>query len=247
VTHVGDAARCSDPVAGGPSPPAVETAGLVVVLGGTRVLDGVELCVPVGSVHGVVGAAGTGKTTLLRVLAAGLRPDGGSVRVLGHNVVLEADAVRDRVGCTGRSAGFDEQRSGGANLLQLARLLGYSRAAALQRTDQLLAGFGLTAAAGRPLASYSAAMRRRLDLAASIVVRPGLVLLDEPTKDLDPPCRVEVAEVLRALTRAGTTVLLATRDLDEAARLADRLSLLTAGRVVAEGTAREVRRAARRQ
>ncbi|SEO38155.1 ABC-2 type transport system ATP-binding protein [Trujillonella endophytica] len=221
--------------------PAVETEGLVVVLGGIRALDGVDLRVPLGSIHGVVGAGGAGKTTLLRVLAGVLRPDGGSARVLGSDVGTEADALGARVGRTGWSAGFDEQRTGGANLLQLARLLGYSRAAALLRTDQLLAGFGLTAAAGQPIATYSAAARRRLDLAASIVVRPELVLLDEPTADLDPHCRAEVAAVLRALVRAGTTVLLATRDLDEAGRLADRLSVLASGRVVAEGTASEVR------
>jgi ABC-2 type transport system ATP-binding protein len=221
--------------------PAVETEGLIVVAGGVRVLDGVDLRVPVGCVHGLVGGGGSGTSTLLRVLATQVLPDGGSARVLGLDVVTAAEAVRARVGRTGRSAGFDEQLSGGTNLLQHARLLGYSRAAALARTDQLLAGFGLTAAAGRPLASYSAAMRRRLDLAASIVVRPELVLLDEPTTDLDPHCRTEVARVLRALVRAGTTVLLATRDLDEADRLADRLSVLAAGRVVAEGTASEVR------
>ncbi len=220
--------------------PAVDVRGLVVVVGGTRALDGVDLRVPAGCVHGVVGAAGSGKTTLIRVLATLLHPDGGSARVLGCDVVAEADAVRDRVGRTGRSAGFAEQLSGGGNLVQLARLLGYSRAAALQRTDQLLAGFGLTAAAGRPLGTYSPAMRRRLDLAASIVVRPELVLLDEPTTDLDPHCRAEVAAVLRALVRAGTTVLLTTRDLDEAGRLADRLSVLAAGRIVAEGTASEI-------
>ena len=221
--------------------PAVETEGLVVTTGGARVLDGVDLRVPVGSIHGLVGGGGSGASTLLQVLAGHVPPDSGSARVLGHDVLTEAAAVRARVGRTGRSAGFDEELSGGANLRQLARLLGYSRAAALQRTDQLLAGFGLTSAAGRPLATYTAAMRRRLDLAASIVVRPDLVLLDEPTADLDPHCLVVVADVLRALVRAGTTVLLAGRDLDEAGRLADRLTVLVSGRVVAEGTAREVR------
>ena len=220
---------------------AVETQGLVAVVGGVRALDGVDLRIPAGCVHALLGPAGAGKTTLVRVLATALRPDGGSARVFGRDVCADADAVRDRVGCTGRSAWFDEQRSGAANLLELARLLGYSHAAALLRTDQLLAGFGLTAAAGRPLATYSASMRRRLDLAASIVVRPDLVLLDEPTTDLDPPCRAEVAAVLQALVRAGTTVLLATRDRDEAARLADRITVLVAGRVVAEGTPAQAR------
>ncbi|WP_409330761.1 ATP-binding cassette domain-containing protein [Trujillonella humicola] len=218
---------------------AVETEGLVAVVGG---LDGVDLRVPAGCVHGVVGSDAAGPSALVRVLATLQRPDGGWARVLGADVVADAEVVRARVGCTGRTAWFDPRRSGPANLVELARLLGYSRAAALLRTDQLLSGFGLAgAAAGRPLATYTPAMRRRLDLAASIVVRPELVLLDEPTADLDPPCRAGVAEVLRALVRAGTTVLLTTRDLDEAARLADRLSLLSGGRVVAEGTAGELR------
>ncbi|MGY1743151.1 MULTISPECIES: ABC transporter ATP-binding protein [unclassified Blastococcus] len=224
--------------------PAVEAVGLVAGVGGTRALDGVDLCVPPGSVHGLLGPAGAGKTTALRVLAGLLPPAGGSVRVLGHDVGTEAAAVRARVGRTGRSAGFDEERSGAANLRQLARLLGYSRPAAVMRTGQLLAGFGLSEAAERRLATYTPAMRRRLDLAASIVVRPDLVLLDEPTTDLDPHCRAEVAAVLRALVRAGTTVLLATRDPREATRLADRLTLLEAGRVVAEGTPAQLRTAA---
>lgn len=223
--------------------PAVEAQGLVAVVGGARALDGLDLHVPAGCIHAVCGPGGAGKSTLIRVLATLLVPDGGTVRVLGADVVTEADAVRSRVGSTGRSAGFDQVLSGGSNLLQLARLLGYSRAAALQRTSQLLAGFGLSDAAGRPLATYSPAMRRRLDLAASIVVRPELVLLDEPTQDLDRHCRAEVAAVLRALVRAGTTVLLATRDPDEAFRLAGRVSVLAAGRVVAEGTPAELRAA----
>jgi ABC-2 type transport system ATP-binding protein len=216
--------------------PAVEAAELVAVVDGVRALDGLDLHVPAGSVHAVCGPDGAGKTTLIRVLATLLVPSGGSARVLGADVVTQAGEVRARVGSTGRSAGFDQQVGGGANLLQLARLLGYSRPAALQRTHQLLAGFGLSDAAGRPLATYTPAMRRRLDLAASIVVRPDLVLLDEPTQDLDPHCRAEVSAVLRALVRAGTTVLLTTRDPEEACRLADRVSVLVAGRVVAEGT-----------
>lgn len=237
------------PARGGPPGPAVETQGLVVTFGEVRALDGVDLRVPAGCVHGVVGAGGAGKTTLIRVLAALHRPDGGGARVLGADVVTAAEEVRSRVGCTGRTAWFDPRSSGPANLVQLARLLGYSRAAALLRADQLLAGFGLAgAAAARPLATYSPAMRRRLDLAASIVVRPELVLLDEPTTDLDPSCRAEVGEVLRALVRAGTTVLLTSRDVEEAGRLADRLSVLAAGRVVDEGTPGELRaRAAPRQ
>jgi ABC-2 type transport system ATP-binding protein len=237
-----DPARRRDPGADGSSEPAVEVEGLVMAFGRTRALDGLDLRVATGCVHGLVGPGGAGKTTLLGVLATRLRPDGGSARVFGSDVVAEAAAVRARIGSTGRTDSFDQQLSGARNLLQLARLLGYSRAAALQRTDQLLAGFGLTRTGGRPLATYSASMRRRLDLAASIVVRPDLVLLDEPTTDLDPHCRAEVAAVLRALVRAGTTVLLATRDLDEAGRLADRLSVLDRGRVVAEGTPDELRR-----
>ncbi|WP_448638711.1 ATP-binding cassette domain-containing protein [Geodermatophilus sp. URMC 63] len=218
------------------SPLAIETEGLVKLFGSTRAVDGVDLRIPVGGVHGFLGPNGAGKTTTIRVLATLLRPDGGTARVFGHDVVTEADAVRARVSLTGQFASLDEDLSGAENLLLLARLLGYSRAAARQRTDQLLSAFGLTGAAGKQVKQYSGGMRRRIDIAASIVVRPDLVFLDEPTTGLDPRSRNQVWDVVRALVRGGTTVLLTTQYLDEADQLADRISVIDTGRVIAEGT-----------
>ncbi|MBM7808365.1 ABC-2 type transport system ATP-binding protein [Geodermatophilus bullaregiensis] len=215
---------------------AIETEGLVKHFGSTRAVDGVDLRIPVGGVHGFLGPNGAGKTTTIRVLATLLRPDGGTARVFGHDVVTEADAVRARVSLTGQFASLDEDLSGAENLLLLARLLGYSRAAARQRTDQLLSAFGLTEAAGKQVKQYSGGMRRRIDIAASIVVRPDLIFLDEPTTGLDPRSRNQVWDVVRALVRGGTTVLLTTQYLDEADQLADRISVIDAGRVIAEGT-----------
>ncbi|MGY1747584.1 ATP-binding cassette domain-containing protein [Blastococcus sp. SYSU D00695] len=243
AAHAGEAGQGCGGAAGAP---AVETEGLVKLRGGTRAVDGVSLRVPPGSVHALLGADGAGRTTTLHVLATLLRPDGGTVRVLGHDVTTEAERVRTRVALTGRCASLDEAATGAENLLLLARLLGYSRPAARQRTDQLLAAFGLLSAAGRPVRAYPGGLRRRLDIAASIVVRPELVLLDEPTRGLDPVSRRQVWEVVRALARSGTTVLLATRSVEEAHRLADRVSVLVRGRVVAEGSPAELRATAGR-
>ncbi|MEX5718274.1 ATP-binding cassette domain-containing protein [Geodermatophilus maliterrae] len=215
---------------------AIETQGLVKHFGSTRAVDGVDLRIPVGGVHGFLGPNGAGKTTTIRVLATLLRPDGGTARVFGHDVVTEADAVRARVSLTGQFASLDEDLTGAENLLLLARLLGYSRAAARQRADQLLSAFGLGEAAGKQVKQYSGGMRRRIDIAASIVVRPDLIFLDEPTTGLDPRSRNQVWDVVRALVRGGTTVLLTTQYLDEADQLADRISVIDAGRVIAEGT-----------
>jgi ABC-2 type transport system ATP-binding protein len=220
---------------------AIETEGLVKSFGGTRAVDGVDLAVPGGAVYGFLGPNGAGKTTTIRMLATLLAPDGGTATVLGHDVVREADAVRSRVGLTGQFASVDEDLTGTENLLLLTRLLGYSRARARARAAELLEAFGLTDAAGRQVKTYSGGMRRRIDIAASIVVTPDLVFLDEPTTGLDPRSRNQVWDIVRALVGGGTTVLLTTQYLDEADQLADRIAVIDHGRVIAEGTTAQLK------
>jgi ABC-2 type transport system ATP-binding protein len=215
---------------------AIDAQGLVKVFGRTRAVDGVDLAVPTGAVYGVLGPNGAGKTTTIRMLATLQRPDGGSARVLGHDIVREAAAVRARVSLTGQYASVDEDLTGWENLILLGRLLGHSRAASRARADELLAGFGLTDAAGRQVKTYSGGMRRRLDIASSIVVTPDLMFLDEPTTGLDPRSRNQVWDVIRALVAGGTTVLLTTQYLDEADQLATRIAVIDHGKVIAEGT-----------
>ena len=220
---------------------AVEIAGLAKVFGETRAVDGLDLNVPAGGVFGLLGPNGAGKTTTLRVLATLLRPDGGVARVFGHDVVAEADAVRSRISLTGQFASIDEDLTGAENLTLLARLYGYSRSAAKTRADQLLAAFDLVDAAGRTVKTYSGGMRRRLDIAASIVVTPELLFLDEPTTGLDPRSRNQVWDIVRTLVAEGTTVLLTTQYLDEADQLADRIAVIDHGRVIADGTPSELK------
>ncbi len=215
---------------------AIEVSGLVKAFGDARAVDGVDLAVARGSVYGVLGPNGAGKTTTIRMLATLLRPDAGTARVLGHDVVTEADAVRARISLTGQLASVDEDLSGRENLVLLARLLGYRGRGASGRADELLVAFGLTEAAGRLVKNYSGGMRRRLDIAASIVVTPELMFLDEPTTGLDPRSRNQVWDIVRALVGQGTTVLLCTQYLDEADQLADRIAVIDHGRVIAEGT-----------
>ncbi|WNB86633.1 ATP-binding cassette domain-containing protein [Cellulomonas sp. ATA003] len=215
---------------------AIETTGLVKAFGGTRAVDGIDLRVPRGGVHGFLGPNGAGKTTVIRMLATLLRPDAGSARVLGLDVVRDADEVRSRVALTGQFASVDEDLTGRENLVLVARLLGYSRPGARARTAELLDAFGLDDAADRLVKKYSGGMRRRIDIAASIVVTPELVFLDEPTTGLDPRSRNQVWDIVRAMVAAGTTVLLTTQYLDEADQLADRISVIDEGRVIAEGT-----------
>jgi ABC-2 type transport system ATP-binding protein len=178
---------------------AIETHGLIKTFGEHRAVDGVDLAVPRGSVYGVLGPNGAGKTTTIKVLATLLHPDGGTASVLGHDVVQDADRVRECISLTGQLASVDEDLTGRENLVLLARLLGYRGRAAGDRADQLLAAFGLTDAAGRQAKNYSGGMRRRLDIAASIVVTPQLLFLDEPTTGLDPRSRSEVWDIVRAL------------------------------------------------
>jgi ABC-2 type transport system ATP-binding protein len=216
--------------------PAIEAEGLVKHFGDTRAVDGVDLSVAQGAVYGVLGPNGAGKTTTIRMLATLLAPDAGRAAVLGHDIVAEADAVRSLVSLTGQLASVDEELTGRENLVLMARLLGYDRAGAKARAGELLAAFGLADAAGRQVKNYSGGMRRRLDIAASIVVTPRLMFLDEPTTGLDPRSRNQVWDIVRALIGEGTTVLLCTQYLEEADQLADRIAVIDHGRVIAEGT-----------
>ncbi len=215
---------------------AVEATGLVKTFGGTRAVNGVDLAVPGGSVYGVLGPNGAGKTTTIRMLATLSRPDAGSARVLGHDIVAEADTVRGLVSLTGQLASVDEDLTGHENLTLLGRLLGLRRSAARARSTELLEAFGLADAAGRLVKHYSGGMRRRLDIAASIVVTPEVMFLDEPTTGLDPRSRNQVWDIIRALVAEGTTVLLCTQYLDEADQLADGIAVIDHGKVIAEGT-----------
>jgi ABC-2 type transport system ATP-binding protein len=220
---------------------AIEASGLVKTFGATRALDGIDLAVPAGTVYGLLGPNGAGKTTAVRVLATLLRPNGGEARVFGHDVVREADAVRGKVSLTGQYASVDEDLTGMENLTLLGRLLGHRKPAARDRAAQLLAAFGLTEAADRQVKKYSGGMRRRLDIAASILNTPELLFLDEPTSGLDPRSRSQVWEIVRAVVAHGTTVLLTTQYLDEADRLAGRIAVVDHGKVIAEGTTGELK------
>src|SRR5687768_11685505 len=215
---------------------AIEATGLVKTFGDTRAVDGVDLAVRRGSVYGVLGPNGAGKTTTIRMLATLIRPDAGSARVLGHDIVDDADAVRGLVSLTGQLASVDEDLTGRENLILLARLLGLKRAQAKARAAELLEGFGLADAAGRLVKNYSGGMRRRLDIAASLVVTPQLMFLDEPTTGLDPRSRNQVWDIIRALVAGGTTILLCTQYLDEADQLAEGIAVIDHGKVIAEGT-----------
>ncbi|HEU0102439.1 MAG TPA: ATP-binding cassette domain-containing protein [Mycobacteriales bacterium] len=215
---------------------AIAATGLVKSFGSTRAVDGVDLTVRRGCVYGVLGPNGAGKTTTIRMLATLIRPDAGSATVLGHDVVAEADAVRGLVSLTGQLASVDEELTGRENLVLLGRLLGLRRPQAKARSLELLAAFGLEEAAGKLVKHYSGGMRRRLDIAASLVVTPELMFLDEPTTGLDPRSRNDVWEIVRALVAEGTTVLLSTQYLEEADQLADGIAVIDRGRVIAEGT-----------
>jgi ABC-2 type transport system ATP-binding protein len=215
---------------------AIEASGLEKAFGDTRAVCGVDLAVRRGSVYGMLGPNGAGKTTTVRMLATLLRPDGGEASVLGHDIVREADAVRAAVSLTGQLASVDEDLTGRENLILIGRLLGLGRGDAKARSAELLEAFGLADAAGRLVKNYSGGMRRRLDIAASIVVTPELMFLDEPTTGLDPRSRNQVWDIIRTLSGQGTTVLLCTQYLDEADQLADRIAVIDRGKVIAEGT-----------
>lgn len=220
---------------------AIEVKGLRKAYGTREVLKGLDLGVARGTVYGILGPNGAGKTTLVHILSTLLRPDAGTVKIFGRDVVREADAVRRRIGLTGQFAAVDEELSGRDNLVLFARLAGYGTKAAKARADELLEGFGLSEAAGRKAGKYSGGMRRRLDIAAAMLVAPDLLFLDEPTTGLDPRSRNDVWEIVRMLVRQGTTVLLTTQYLEEADQLADTLAVIDGGTVVAEGTPGELK------
>ncbi|WP_370616070.1 ATP-binding cassette domain-containing protein [Mumia qirimensis] len=215
--------------------------GLTKRFGDTQALAGVDLAVPEGSVLGVLGPNGAGKTTAVRILATLLQADGGHATVAGYDVARNPDEVRRAIGLTGQYAAVDEQLTGRENLVLVARLLDLPRRDAVRRADELLEQFGLTDAGDRRARTYSGGMRRRLDLAASLVGRPEVIFLDEPTTGLDPSKRDDMWNVVRELTDAGTTVLLTTQYLEEADALADRISVIDQGRVIAEGTPHELK------
>src|ERR687896_882699 len=219
-----------------PSTLAIEASGLEKSFGASRAVRGVDLAVRRGSVYGILGPNGAGKTTTIRMLATLVRPDAGEARVLGHDVVRGADAVRGAISLTGQLASVDEDLTGEENLVLLGRLLGFRHKEAKARAAQLLEAFDLVGAAGRLVKAYSGGMRRRLDIAASIIVTPELMFLDEPSTGLDPRSRNQVWDIVRALAAGGTTILLSTQYLDEADQLADGIAVIDHGRVIAEGT-----------
>ncbi|MFO7786903.1 MAG: ATP-binding cassette domain-containing protein [Halospina sp.] len=220
---------------------AIRAEGLVKQFGATRALDGIDLSVPRGTVLGLLGPNGAGKTTAVRILATLLAPDAGHACVDGYDVVTDAAAVRTRIGLTGQYASVDEKLTGRENLVLIARLLGFPRQDARARAGELLAEFGLEEAAHRPVQTYSGGMRRRLDLAASLVGRPRILFLDEPTTGLDPRARLDLWNLIRELVAQGTTVLLTTQYLEEADSLADEIVVIDQGRVIASGTSDQLK------
>ncbi len=218
------------------SVPAIETRGLVKRFGNTAAVDEIDLHIPQGGIYGVLGPNGAGKTTAIRMLATLLRPDAGEARVLGHDVFTEPKAIREKIALTGQFASLDEDLTGIENLMLLGRLLGYSSRDAKVRGMTLLDAFGLTEAATRQVKKYSGGMRRRLDIAGSLIVTPQLMFLDEPTTGIDPRSRNQVWDIIRTLVAGGTTILLTTQHLEEADQLADRIAVIDTGKVIAEGT-----------
>ena len=220
---------------------AIEAEGLVKQFGKTRALDGLDLTVPKGTVYGLLGPNGAGKTTAVRVLSTLIKPDAGHALVLGHDVVDRANDVRNVIGLTGQYAALDEYLTGRANLIMIGQLGRLTARAAKRRADELLERFGLTKAANRAVKTYSGGMRRRLDLAASLIARPAVLFLDEPTTGLDPSARASVWDMVRELAADGTTLLLTTQYLEEADQLAARVAVIDSGAVIAEGTPDELK------
>ncbi len=222
---------------------AVVAKGLRKNIGELRAVDGIDLDVPRGAIFAILGPNGAGKTTLMRMLATLATPDSGTASIMGHDLLSEPQAVRGAIAMTGQFASLDEDLTGRENLILLARLWGFRGRAAKARADDLLASFDLAEAATKQVRSYSGGMRRRLDIAASLVVTPGLLFLDEPTTGLDPKARQGVWRMIRSLADAGVTILLTTQYLEEADQLAERIAVIDHGRKIAEGTSRELKAA----
>ena len=222
---------------------AISTRNLVKHFGDVRAVDGIDLAVPRGMIFGILGPNGAGKTTLLRILATLTKPDAGSAQVMGHDVVTAPREVQSAIALTGQFASLDEDLTGRENLALLARLWGYRGREARARADGLLAAFDLEDAANRQVNDFSGGMRRRLDIAASLVVTPEVLFLDEPTTGLDPNGRQDVWRMIRALAAQGVTVLLTTQYLEEADQLAARIAVIDRGKKIAEGSSRELKAA----
>jgi ABC-2 type transport system ATP-binding protein len=221
--------------------PAIEAKGLVKTFGDNRAVDSVDLSIPNGSIYALLGPNGAGKTTIINMLTTLLKPDSGSAKIFGHDVVRETQVVRQLISVTGQSAAVDERLSATENLTIFGMLLGLSRSAANKRAAELLEEFGLQEAAKRTLDKFSGGMRRRLDLASSLIKQAPLIFLDEPTTGLDPRTRMQMWDSIRRLVASGSTILLTTQYLEEADQLADRIAVIDHGRVVAEGTPRELK------
>jgi daunorubicin resistance ABC transporter ATP-binding subunit len=222
-------------------PPGIAATGLVKAFGTVTALDGVDLTVTAGTLAALLGPNGAGKTTLVRIIATLSRPDAGQVRVFGHDVTRQPGQVRSRIGLTGQYAGLDEELRGRDNLVLIGRLAGLRRREARQRAGELADALGLAHAADRAVRTYSGGMRRRLDLAASLMTRPPLLILDEPTTGLDPAGRQQLWATLGELRAQGTTMLLTTQYLEEADRFADVVHVLNRGRIIASGTATQLK------